>query len=145
MLGRRLCFVGTLACALGLSGVGCGGSADADKASSGGSTSTGVGGKTGSGGKTGKTSSGGKTGTGAGGDTGTNPGPPTTSGATLGDAHQGLYHLGPVDFAETQWHNACAPGGGKYRPELQDSVGLGGEYLAGDVTPANATFLMTIG
>lgn len=71
---------------------------------------------------------------GSGGDskTGTNPGdPPTTTGATLGDAHQGLYHLGPVDFAETQWHNACAPGGMKYRTELQATVGLGGEYLAG--------------
>src|SRR5262249_10595463 len=61
----------------------------------------------------------------------TPPGPPTTSGMALGDAHQGLYHLGPVDFDETQYHNACAPGGGKYRPELRDSVGLGGEYIAG--------------
>jgi expansin (peptidoglycan-binding protein) len=59
------------------------------------------------------------------------PGPPTTTGASLGDAHEGLYHLGPVDFAETQYHNACAPGGMKYRADLQDTVGLGGEYLAG--------------
>lgn len=56
--------------------------------------------------------------------------PPTTSGASLGDAHQGVYHLGPVDFDETEWHNACAPGT-KYRPELRETVGLGGEYLAG--------------
>jgi hypothetical protein len=55
---------------------------------------------------------------------------PTTDAATLGVSHTGQYHLGPVDFAETQWHNACAPGGG-YRPELQPTVGLQGEYLAG--------------
>ena len=47
-----------------------------------------------------------------------------------GEIHQGMYHLGPVDFAETEWHNACAPAGG-YRQELQDATGLGGEYLAG--------------
>jgi hypothetical protein len=57
-------------------------------------------------------------------------GPPTTSGDPFGESHAGLYHLGPVDFAETEWHNACAPGT-KYRPELRDSVGLSGEYLAG--------------
>ena len=48
-------------------------------------------------------------------------GPPKTGGQ---------YHLGPVDFAETQWHNACAPGGG-YRPSLRLPTGLGGELLAG--------------
>jgi expansin len=42
----------------------------------------------------------------------------------------GQFHLGPVDFAETQWHNACAPAGG-YRAELRSSTGLGGELLAG--------------
>ncbi len=47
-----------------------------------------------------------------------------------GQVHRGQYHLGPVDFAETVWHNACAPGGG-YRSELVDSAGLGGEYLVG--------------
>jgi len=57
-------------------------------------------------------------------------GTPTTSGDTFGDAHAGVYHLGPVDFAESAYHNACAPGT-KYRKELQDSVGLSGEYLAG--------------
>jgi expansin len=31
------------------------------------------------------------------------PGPP------FGQTHTGEYHLGPVDFAETQYHNACAP------------------------------------
>jgi len=48
----------------------------------------------------------------------------------LGEPHQGQYHLGPVDFAETQFHNACAPAGG-YRKTLRDAVGLGGEYIAG--------------
>jgi len=57
-------------------------------------------------------------------------GTPSTSGDTFGEAHAGVYHLGPVDFAETDYHNACAPGT-KYRKELQDSVGLSGEYLAG--------------
>ena len=60
----------------------------------------------------------------------TSTGTPTTSGDTFGDAHQGVYHLGPVDFAETEWHNACAPTT-KYRSELRASVGLSGEYLAG--------------
>jgi hypothetical protein len=47
-----------------------------------------------------------------------------------GQPHTGMYHLGPVDFAETQWHNACAPGGG-YVTSLREATGLGGEYLAG--------------
>jgi expansin len=57
-------------------------------------------------------------------------GSPTTDAPTLGEEHTGQYHLGPVDFAETEWHNACAPGGG-YRSELRSSIGLSGEYLAG--------------
>lgn len=64
-------------------------------------------------------------------------GTPTTSGDTFGEAHAGVYHLGPVDFAESEWHNACAPGT-KYRKELQDSVGLSGEYLAGVSNAFNA-------
>jgi hypothetical protein len=57
-------------------------------------------------------------------------GPPTTMGETFEDAHDGVYHLGPVDFAESEWHNACAPQGG-YRNELRATAGLSGEYLAG--------------
>jgi expansin (peptidoglycan-binding protein) len=58
-------------------------------------------------------------------------GPPTTTtGQTFEDGHEGVYHLGPVDFDETEWHNACAPIGG-YRAELRASVGLAGAYLAG--------------
>lgn len=60
----------------------------------------------------------------------TSTGNPTTSGDTFGEAHEGVYHLGPVDFAETEWHNACAPET-KYRSELRASAGLSGEYLAG--------------
>jgi hypothetical protein len=56
--------------------------------------------------------------------------PPTKEATVLGQEVSGQYHLGPVDFAETQFHNACAPDGG-YRPELRDATGLGGEYLAG--------------
>ncbi len=56
--------------------------------------------------------------------------PPTTDALVLGQEVSGQYQLGPVDFAETQFHNACAPAGG-YRPELQYATGLGGEYLAG--------------
>ncbi len=54
----------------------------------------------------------------------------TTEPIVYGEEHSGQYHLGPVDFAETQWHNACAPAGG-YRYELRESVGLGDEYLVG--------------
>ena len=45
-------------------------------------------------------------------------GPPKTGGQ---------YHLGPVDFAETQWTNACSP----YPASLLSVTGLGGEFLAG--------------
>jgi hypothetical protein len=34
----------------------------------------------------------------------------------------GQFHLGPVDWAETQWHNACAPGT-KYAPAVQQAEG----------------------
>src|SRR5262245_12682610 len=39
----------------------------------------------------------------------------------------GEFHLGPVDYAETQWHNACAPGT-KYAPAVQE---VEGTLLAG--------------
>jgi expansin len=56
--------------------------------------------------------------------------PATTEAATLGTRQEGQYHLGPVDFAESEWHNACAPLDG-YRTELRTATGLGGEYIAG--------------
>lgn len=52
------------------------------------------------------------------------PEPPVTSAATFGDEHAGSYHIGPVDFAETEWHNACAP----YPAKIQE---IYGPYLAG--------------
>jgi hypothetical protein len=106
--GRFACVVSCLA----LSSVGCSSSDDNGAASAGGTAGKSTISKAGS------SNSGGA------------PGKPTTSGDTFGDAHTGQYHLGPVDFDETQWHNACAPGN-KYRPELRATVGLSGEYLAG--------------
>lgn len=42
---------------------------------------------------------------------------------TYGEPHQGgQFHLGPVDYAETQWHNACAPGT-KYEPQIRQAEG----------------------
>jgi hypothetical protein len=40
----------------------------------------------------------------------------------------GQYNLGPVDYAETSFHNACAPGGAKYKPAVQQ---VEGDLLAG--------------
>lgn len=38
---------------------------------------------------------------------------------TYGDPFEGgEYHLGPVDYEETQWHNACAPSS-KYAPPVR--------------------------
>jgi hypothetical protein len=65
--------------------------------------------------------------TGAGGTSSTTTGgvpPPTRDGEVFGDTHAGNYNLGPVDFAETQWHNACAP----YPARIQE---ITGPYLAG--------------
>ena len=56
--------------------------------------------------------------------------PTASADVAFGDAREGQYHLGPVDFAETGWHNACAPSGG-YRRDIMAATGLGGEYLAG--------------
>jgi hypothetical protein len=53
--------------------------------------------------------------------------PTETSSDAYGDPHEGQFHLGPVDFAETEWPNACSP----YLNELWEATGLGGEYLAG--------------
>jgi expansin (peptidoglycan-binding protein) len=47
---------------------------------------------------------------------------------TYGDVYEGgEFHLGPVDYEETVWHNACAPGGG-YLPAIQE---VQGRLLAG--------------
>lgn len=34
---------------------------------------------------------------------------PVTAGDPIGPERTGQYHLGPVDFEESEWHNACAP------------------------------------
>jgi expansin (peptidoglycan-binding protein) len=68
------------------------------------------------------------------GDAGGSAPPATGATATYGAAHTGHFWLGPVDFAETEWHNACAPAGG-YLPSLRNATGLGGEYLAGLANP----------
>lgn len=53
--------------------------------------------------------------------------PPEVDGgapATFGPVHAGSYHLGPVDFAQTQWTNSCAP----YPAAVQQKAGV---FLAG--------------
>lgn len=51
-------------------------------------------------------------------------GPPVTTSTTFGATHSGSYHLGPVDWAQTQWTNACGP----YPTSVQTMEGV---YLAG--------------
>jgi hypothetical protein len=69
----------------------------------------------GDGGAGGSASSSSTTGSGAGG-----PGSLVTYGMPYTD---GQFHLGPVDYAETQFHNACAPGT-KYNPQVQQAEGV---------------------
>lgn len=45
-------------------------------------------------------------------------------GVTIGETHSGSYHLGPVDWQESQWNNSCSP----YPSAVQQ---LEGTYLAG--------------
>ena len=50
------------------------------------------------------------------------------SPATFGEKYEGgEFHLGPVDWDESEWHNACAPGT-KYAPAIRE---LEGDLLAG--------------
>ena len=64
-------------------------------------------------------------GSGGGGAAGqTSAGSPATFGAKY---EGGEFHLGPVDWEESQWHNACAPVT-KYAPEIRE---LEGDLLAG--------------
>jgi len=46
----------------------------------------------------------------------------------FGDPHSGNFWLGPVDYAETQFHNACGPPDGHYPAAIQQ---LYGNYLMG--------------
>jgi hypothetical protein len=48
--------------------------------------------------------------------------------AAYGQVYEGgEFHLGPVDYEETEWHNACAPGTG-YVAEVREAQG---DLLAG--------------
>jgi hypothetical protein len=59
---------------------------------------------------------------------GDGPGSGSGGGDLIGSPFAGgQYNLGPVDYAETQWHNACAPGT-KYAPSVQT---VEGSLLAG--------------
>jgi expansin (peptidoglycan-binding protein) len=69
---------------------------------------------------------------GGGGSSGASGEPPTTTGAvdtpagplvTYGKPYEGgEFHLGPVDWEESSWHNACAPGT-KYAPAVRKAEG----------------------
>lgn len=94
--------------------VGCGGDDTGGPTGSGGVG--GAGGASGSGGASGAGSGGGS---GAGG---------SSSDDTYGRVYEGgQFHLGPVDYAETDWHNACAPLT-TYRNDVRNAQG---ELLAG--------------
>jgi len=65
-------------------------------------------------------------------DTGTTTTPPVDTGppvdagggTPIGTPHEGgEFHLGPVDWDETKWHNACAPGT-KYATAVRKAEGL---------------------
>jgi hypothetical protein len=74
-------------------------------------------------------------GAGAGSSKGTGGSPTSSAGGSSGAPSTGYgqtyeggqFHLGPVDFEETQWHNACAPGT-KYAPSIRQAEG---DLLAG--------------
>jgi hypothetical protein len=56
----------------------------------------------------------------------------------FGEARTGNFWLGPVDYAETEWHNACAPSV-KYPPGIQQLygnyiMGLANEVVLGSLT-----------
>ncbi len=48
--------------------------------------------------------------------------------AYYGGSHQGNFWIGPVDYGESQWHNACGPSDGHYPALIQQ---LYGDYLMG--------------
>ena len=71
--------------------------------------------------------------------------PPTTSAEVFGPVHSGSFHLGPVDFEETMWTNACSP----YPPAVRSLAGafLGGidNSLGADGSLCDACALVTTG
>jgi hypothetical protein len=50
----------------------------------------------------------------------------------FGDSHSGNFWIGPVDYAETEWHNACAPSV-KYPAGIQQLYGNNIMGLANEV------------
>lgn len=56
--------------------------------------------------------------------------PTSSDGKYWGDAHEGNFWLGPVDYDETEWHNACAPSV-KYPAGIRE---LYGDYIMGLAT-----------
>jgi expansin (peptidoglycan-binding protein) len=136
----------SVALALGLIGsIGCSSDADGGKRPAdggvGGFDGTGgaaeTGGAQGTGGLAGSGSSkatGGAKGTGGskttGGSSGTGGSPPSSGGGSSAGASTGYgqtyeggqFQLGPVDYDETEWHNACAPGT-KYAASIRQAEG----------------------
>ena len=56
------------------------------------------------------------------------PGTDASGAIVYGAAHtDGIYNLGPVDYSESEFHNACAPGS-KYSSQVQS---VEGKLLAG--------------
>jgi expansin (peptidoglycan-binding protein) len=95
---------------LALAGAGCGGGGSGTDAGTAPGTDTGTPG----------TDAGSTPGT----DAGSTPMGDAGPVGSLGPSHDGTYNLGPVDWAETAWHNACSP----YPASIQM---LEGNLLAG--------------
>jgi expansin (peptidoglycan-binding protein) len=60
----------------------------------------------------------------------------------FGDSHSGNFWTGPVDYSESQWHNACAPSDVKYPALIQqlygnDIMGLANEASLGGLVAGN--------
>jgi hypothetical protein len=112
------------------SGGGRGGGGSAGAAATGGSSAaTSKGGSGNAAGKGGTGNGSGKGGAGAASGNGA-----TTSGEKryFGASHSGNFWLGPVDYAETEWHNACAPSV-KYPSGIQSLYGTTIMGLANEV------------
>ncbi|HEV8550782.1 MAG TPA: hypothetical protein VGQ57_17170, partial [Polyangiaceae bacterium] len=113
---------------------GKGGSANGGKGGSGKGGSGGT--STHQGGSGGDSVPGGESGAAGTGDSGSSTGGSSTGGSGAatyyGDSHSGNFWLGPVDYAETEWHNACAPSN-KYPQGIQELYGTNIMGLANEV------------
>jgi expansin (peptidoglycan-binding protein) len=111
----------------GAGGAGATSGAAGNAGRGGASGASGAGGATGSGGAGGRAGEGGSAGTmGSGGASGASgaTGAGGTGGiVTYGQKYSGgEFHEGPVDYEETEWHNACAPAT-KYAPVIRQAEG----------------------